>query len=163
MSTIIADDSTLLQGGKASVVVATQEGITTSPAARSNKYFIVDGRNLVGLFTDKFIDSIKRHRHDVYGIRLGGCKLDEVAVATLTEHLLPNLPYLEFYDASYLFMSIHTQLQLCRLLNPLTLGYCPILRLHLVNCGYVLLKRLILFFVLSLTTKNFCFFFALLS
>lgn len=135
MSTIISDESTLLQGGQASVVTATHEGVTTSLAARSNKYFIIDGRNLVGSISDKFIDSIKRHRHDVYGLRLGGSKLDEEAVTTLTEHLLPHLLCLEFYDASYLFMSIHTQVQLCRLLNPLTLGYCPILRLHLVNCG----------------------------
>jgi hypothetical protein len=138
MSTINVNESALLQGGQASIVSATQEGIQTTSAARSNKYFIIDGTHLVGSISEKFTDSIKRHRHDVFGIRLGGSKLDEEAVALITELLLPQLPYMEFYDASYLLMSSHTQVQLCRLLNPLVLGYCPILRLHLVNCGYVL-------------------------
>lgn len=138
MSTIISEESTLLQGGQASVVVATNDGIKTNSASRSHKFFVIDGRTIVGAITDNFIDSVKRHRHDVYGIRLGGSKIDEESVALITEQLITHLPYMEFYDCSYLSMSTHTQIQLCRLLNPLTLGYCPILRLHLVNCGYVL-------------------------
>lgn len=136
MSTILVDESSLLKGGQASIVVATREGIQTNASSRSSKFFVIDGRNLAGSISDNFIDSIKRHRHDVCGIRLGGCRLDEEAVALITEHLITQLPYLEFYDTSYLLMSTYTQVQLCRLLNPLILGYCPIVRLHLVNCGY---------------------------
>lgn len=118
------------------MVCATIDGIQTTLAARSNKYFIIDGTKLEGSVSDKFIDSVKRNRHDVYGIRLGGSKIDEMSVALITESLLPQLPYMELYDASYLLMSNHSQVQLCRLLNPLVLGYCPILCLHLVNCGW---------------------------
>ena len=135
MSLVALDESSLLQGHQPAIVVATEEGVQTSLSSRSHKYFIVDGRLLPENISTGFIESVKRHRHDVYGILLSGSKLQEESLAMITEQLLPQLPYLEFYDASYLPISVHTQIKLCRLLNPLVLGYCPILRLHLVRCG----------------------------
>ena len=138
MSTILLDESPLLKGSQPAMVSATKDGITTSLQSRSHKYFIIDGQALSGPVSDQFTESVKRHRHDVYGIKLDGSKIDDSSVSLITEELIPQLRCMEYFNASYLSLSIRTQTLLCRVLNPLVLGYCPILRLYLVRCGCVL-------------------------
>lgn len=114
---------------------------------RSNTNFLVEASKITpGAPIKKFLNDVLGKSNSVFGFRISGPILDNASIDELIIPIIEfgKFQYLVELDLSYLILPKDSLNTLCRTLNPVISGYCPIKRLVLTRSelGYYGCKSL---------------------